>query len=245
LPCLNIPEYSSVWARLREKNKALVGEQLMADLVMNSPEKVTICVTGPLSSVAWCIERYGEKFTRNVERCVVMGGALDVKGNVFVKGKNGTAEWNIFWDPPAAKAVLENPPFETVLFALDATNHVPIHSRNVHPYAMTNEYLLSQFVGSVYSRCTHIEYMRPGDGYYAWDVLTAAYIIDPKLCALKRVDVEVIVDQSNPCEGRTKNKGTGNSMLRLPIDIKSERFFTLCYESVKRGIQKPRGVGKL
>lgn len=36
------------------------------------------------------------------------GGAIDVLGNVFaddVNGHDGTAEWNIFWDPRAAKRV--------------------------------------------------------------------------------------------------------------------------------------------
>lgn len=38
----------------------------------------------------------------------VSGGAIDVPGNVFaddVEGHDGTAEWNIFWDPRAAKRV--------------------------------------------------------------------------------------------------------------------------------------------
>lgn len=40
------------------------------------------------------------------------GGAIDVPGNVFpetVDGVDGTAEWNIFWDPPAAKRVSATP----------------------------------------------------------------------------------------------------------------------------------------
>lgn len=33
------------------------------------------------------------------------GGAIDVAGNVSEEGFDETAEWNIFWDPPAAKRV--------------------------------------------------------------------------------------------------------------------------------------------
>lgn len=33
------------------------------------------------------------------------GGALDVPGNVSVEGFDGSAEWNFFWDPSAAKRV--------------------------------------------------------------------------------------------------------------------------------------------
>lgn len=35
------------------------------------------------------------------------GGALDVPGNVSVEGFDGSAEWNFFWDPSAAKRVRE------------------------------------------------------------------------------------------------------------------------------------------
>lgn len=238
LPCINIPEHVALWEKLEDENKKLVGEQLMADLVINSKEKVTICVTGPLSCVAWCINKYGKKFTDNVEQCSIMGGAVDVKGNVFVNGKNGTAEWNIYWDPFAAKTVLEEPSFETILFSLDATNHVPVNSAVVRPFGMTNKYLLSQFVGSVWSACTHVELMRPGDGYYAWDVLTAAYAINQEIADLQSVDLDVTVENTSESEGRTA-RSTKNSLgrLKMATNTNAQKFYSMCYDGVKRGIQ--------
>lgn len=41
-------------------------------------------------------------------RLALSGGAIDVPGNVFAtdaEGHDGTAEWNFFWDPRAAKRV--------------------------------------------------------------------------------------------------------------------------------------------
>lgn len=238
LPSLNIPEHVSIWEKLREKNKSLIGEQLMADLVMKSKEKVTICVTGPLSCVAWCIQKYGDKFTSNVEQCIIMGGAIDVKGNVFTESKNGTAEWNIFWDPPAAKVVLEDPPFKTVLFALDATNSVPVNSEHVQPFGKYNRYLLTQFVASAWSSCTHLELMRPGDGYYAWDVLTAAYALDQKIASLVPVDVDVIVGSSNPSEGRTARSASVRiRKVLMASNTNASLFYNMLYKSMQRGIQ--------
>lgn len=237
LPSLNIPEHVALWKRVERENEKHIGEQLMADLVMNSKEKVTICVTGPLNCVAWCIKTYGDRFVRNVEKCVVMGGAVDVKGNVFTKGKSGKAEWNIYWDPQAAKTVLENPPFETVLFSLDSTNQVPINSPIVQRFGATNRFLLSQFVGSAWSCCTHLELMRPGDGYYAWDVLAAAYVIQPNISATEPMMIEVITDPSHPDEGRTtRSKGTSTSLLKVATKVNSAMFYKMCYDSVRRGL---------
>lgn len=237
LPSLNIPQHVSLWKKIEGENKKLIGEQLMADLVMNSKEKVTLCVTGPLSCVAWCITTYGERFTKNVEKCVIMGGAIDVKGNVFETGKSGKAEWNIYWDPEAAKTVLENPPFEVVLFALDATNHVPINSAIVQRFGITNQYLLSQFVGSAWSSCTHLELMRPGDGYYAWDVLAAAYVVESRIASAESVALKVKTDSSLPDEGQlVRIKPSSNNLLKMATNVNSSLFYKMCFDGVKRGL---------
>ena len=69
----------------------------------------------------------------NIREVVAMAGAVDVPGNVqSIHIKQGevhdnSAEWNVYWDPDAAKVVLEEHPSLNVrLFSLDATNHVPI-----------------------------------------------------------------------------------------------------------------------
>lgn len=236
LPSMNTPESVALWKELEAQNQKLVGEQLLADLVMQSPEKVTICVTGPLSSVAWCIDKYGEAFTSKVEECIIMGGAVDVRGNVFLDGRtDGTAEWNIFWDAQAAKTVLSCPHMRNILFSLDSTNHVPVNSEVVQKFGAQNQYLLSQFVGSAWSCCTHFELMRPGDGYYAWDVLTAAYAIDPTIAEVDPVALDVIVEQC-PSEGRTK-RATGEATGPLTFVAKNTKA-AVFYDIVMRSTRK-------
>lgn len=241
LPCVNIPKHQAVWEAVRAENDALVGEELMAKLVMESPEKVTICVTGPLSCVAWCVEKYGEQFTRNVEECIVMGGAVDVKGNVFLDDRtDGSAEWNIFWDPAAAQTVLTCPHLKTVLFSLDSTNSVPVTSAVVQRFGAQNEYLLSQFVGAAWASCTHFELMRPGDGYYAWDVLTAAYAIDKAIAEVEPVAVEVVVEAGSPSEGQTRRLATGSvsGNTLMAKNTKADVFYDMVMASTRRCLSK-------
>ncbi|KAG5473932.1 hypothetical protein LSCM1_04568 [Leishmania martiniquensis] len=239
LPCVNIPEHVAIWESVRAENNALVGEELMAQLVMSSPEKVTICVTGPLSCVAWCIEKYGEAFCKNVEECIIMGGAVDVKGNVFIDGRtDGSAEWNIFWDPSAAKTVLTCPHLRTTIFSLDSTNAVPVTSEVVRQFGAQNNYLLSQFIGSAWASCTHFELMRPGDGYYAWDVLTTAYAIERQLAEVEAVSLEVVVDANAPNEGQTRRTASGvpSGNTYVAKNANAEVFYSMVIESARRGL---------
>nr|AGU68101.1 purine nucleosidase [Angomonas desouzai] len=234
LPCVNIPEHNAVWEEVYEENDQRLGEQLMADLVLGSPEKVTLCVTGPLSCVAWCIDKYGDAFVNKIEKCVIMGGALHTKGNVFIEGRtDGSAEWNIFWDPAAAKKVLENTKLKKVLFSLDSTNHVPVNSSVVRRFGAQNEYLLSQFIGSAWASCTHHELMRPGDGYYAWDVLTAAYVVDNSISTFVSSSVEVVL--SGESEGKTEPSFNGDRddlLVGEKIDV--QKFYDLVLQSARK-----------
>ncbi|CBZ23748.1 uncharacterized protein [Leishmania mexicana MHOM/GT/2001/U1103] len=236
LPCVNIPEHVAIWEAVRDENDALVGEEAMAQLVMSSPEKVTICVTGPLSCVAWCIEKYGEEFCKNVEECIIMGGAVDVKGNVFIDRRtDGSAEWNIFWDPAAAKTVLMCPHLKKVIFSLDSTNSVPVTSEVVQKFGAQNKYLLSQFVGSAWASCTHFELVRPNDGYYAWDVLTAAYAIERRLAEVEAVSLEVVVEANAPNEGQTRRaaEGAATGNIYVAKNTKADMFYRMVMDSAR------------
>nr|AAB87413.1 inosine-adenosine-guanosine-nucleoside hydrolase [Trypanosoma brucei brucei] len=233
MPFLNIVEDVALWEKLKPENEAHNGQQLLADLVMKSKEKVTVCVTGPLSNMAWCIEKYGEAFTSKVEECVIMGGAVDVGGNVFLPTTDGSAEWNIYWDPPAAKKVLCCPNIRCVLFSLDATNTVPVRSVDVKGFGAQNQYLLSQMVGTMWAMSTHEEILRDGDAYYAWDALTAAYILEPTIATLEPVALDVDVSKGKS-EGRTpRASGEGKPCAHVARNPSKQMFHDLVFASTR------------
>lgn len=75
--------------------------QLWIDTVRADPGRVVGLVTGPLTNLALAI-RLDPGIVDLFAGIVVMGGAFDHRGNV-----GGTAEWNIFVDPEAARVVLD------------------------------------------------------------------------------------------------------------------------------------------
>ncbi|CAM9517676.1 unnamed protein product [Ascophyllum nodosum] len=123
LPQLNRFETTEEALRLQE-GPGVSGEALLAKTLLSAEAPVTLIATGPLTNVAWVLDNFPEASSK-IDKVLIMGGAIDVQGNVSVKGFDGSAEWNFFWDPAAAKRVWESD-LELVLTPLDATDSVPI-----------------------------------------------------------------------------------------------------------------------
>ncbi len=86
----------------------------MADLLMTSPEPITVAAVGPLTNVALLLRIFPEAAAR-IGRLVIMGGSATRGGTV-----TAAAEFNIWADAEAAQAVLTST-LPIVLVGLDVT----------------------------------------------------------------------------------------------------------------------------
>lgn len=75
---------------------------VIIDTLKTNPGEVTLVTLGPLTNIATALLRAPE-IASLVQRCVVMGGAANVVGNV-----TPAAEYNIWVDPEAAKIVFHS-----------------------------------------------------------------------------------------------------------------------------------------
>jgi inosine-uridine nucleoside N-ribohydrolase len=98
------------------------AHQLIADVVADADEPVTLVAVAPLTNVARALDGHPE-VVDGLERVVIMGGNLDAPGNVGA----ADAEWNFWIDVPAAARVLGSG-VPITLVPLDATNDVPVPS---------------------------------------------------------------------------------------------------------------------
>ena len=137
-----------------------------------------------------------------MEELVIMGGAVDVPGNVndsdeFVS-PNGKAEWNFFVDPLAASKVFESD-LPITLIPLDATNQVPVKIPFIDEFTRMARCPIGRMTSQV------LESVRPfaAQGvFYAWDPLAAVYLVNPDIVTLNRFPVEVKAsgpDAGNSC----------------------------------------------
>jgi purine nucleosidase len=270
------------------------GHEGLAVMVMQefsrrgSRTPITLLATGPLSNVAHCIDKYGAAFTDCVGRLVVMGGAVHVDGNVWQehigaeatigRSVDGSAEWNIFWAASAARKVLCQSVFASastaaesriVLFALDATNSVPITADRVREFGKCRSRVF-QYAGmsrtiindggedgedsndiaelvppvtapfaQIAGTCWSIVPWYPREtapAYYAFDVLTAAFLVDPTICDLVPTRIGVIAEPNHPSEGRTypvdlaAADGVVGTVL-LAKNVNQQRFYEIMYDA--------------
>jgi pyrimidine-specific ribonucleoside hydrolase len=87
---------------------------LMAQVLRDATEPVTIVPIGPLTNIALLLAAYPSLHPK-IDRLVVMGGALD-GGNT-----TAVAEFNLWSDPEAARRVLVEERLPTVLVPIDLT----------------------------------------------------------------------------------------------------------------------------
>lgn len=93
------------------------SEKIICDEVRAAPDEVTILCLGPLTNIARAFQRDPQLPTL-VNRLVIMGGSLNCFGNV-----TPAAEYNIHYDPLAARAVFRARTAKT-LIPLDVTKQV-------------------------------------------------------------------------------------------------------------------------
>jgi pyrimidine-specific ribonucleoside hydrolase len=86
----------------------------LADLLLSSPEPVTVATIGPMTNLALLLAVFPEAAER-IGRLVVMGGSAAFGGNV-----TAAAEFNVWADPEAAQALL-TAGLPTTMVGLDVT----------------------------------------------------------------------------------------------------------------------------
>jgi pyrimidine-specific ribonucleoside hydrolase len=108
------------------------ASDLIIEITQNTEDPITIVAVGPLTNIADAIQK-DAGITVNIKEIYIMGGAVNVDGNVGNSGvgiQNKYAEWNIYIDPTAANIVL-NSGIPIILVPLDATKDVPV-TRNFY-----------------------------------------------------------------------------------------------------------------
>ncbi len=178
-------ERRSVQARVvQEPARVFLARKLAA-----APRPVTILMTGPASNLVAALEA-NPSLAENIIEVVWMAGAIDVAGNVRTYAHDGSAEWNVFWDPPAARKLLEMR-LPLTIFPLDAANHVPVDMDFLRQLAEQRAYRLSDFAGQCWATTVntipHYDYQ-----YFMWDTLATGYLGRPDLMTFRQLELAVV-----------------------------------------------------
>src|SRR5215216_3635684 len=196
------------------------ASDVLIDVIQASNESITIVAVGPLTNIAEALETAPEIRT-NIREIYIMGGAVDVEGNVGNSGagiQNEHAEWNIYIDPVAANIVFHSG-IPITLVPLDATKNVPV-TRNF--YKVLDKNRTTPTSNLVYQLLTaNLGFVDSG-GFQFWDSLTAAIFTDPSIATFQDMEL-LVVEEEGSESGRTKNDATG-AKIKVAVGAKQDAF---------------------
>ena len=180
----------------------------LKETISNSEEKVTLCVSGPMTNIGKAILEMPE-IVKNIDQIIFMGGSAT--------GGNTTpaAEFNILVDPDATHIVLHSG-VKLVMMGLDVTHQAISTSNRIKNISDTKTKTSELLVGLM-SRLANLEIVKKKfpDGTPVHDAFVTAYLVDNSLTKGNFVNVEVetlsdltlgqtVVDV-NEISGRDKN----------------------------------------
>ena len=215
---------------LPENSREISSEsavELLTRIIQGSPQKVHLITLGPLTNVGEVLE-VEPGLVMNLEMITVMGGAVEVPGNVGSSSniENEVAGWNFYVDPRAAAEVFGSGAPIT-LVPLDATNYVPITMAFYRRLERDRTTSVAEFVYRVLA--AQEEYVRYGS-YYFWDPLAAAIATEEGLGTFQEISL-IVVEEEGVESGRTLEDERGG-IIRVAMKADRERFEALFLDAV-------------
>ena len=186
-----------------QQPRSISAPELMIQTIKESPQPVTILATGPLTNVAEAL-RLDPSIADNIAAVHVMGGAVDVEGNLYESPTpidNEVAEWNIWIDPLAAQEVLTASSelgFPLYLSPLDATNDIPFTAEDAAAWRETGT------PESILAADLMEEFFLPviGSEPSVWDLVAAINLSEPAFCEETPLHINVVTEAGNT-QGQT------------------------------------------
>lgn len=194
--------------------------ELLADTIRAAPGEIVVVAIGPLTNLAEAFQA-DPALAGQIKELIIMGGAVNVPGNVSdADSANRFAEWNFFADPVAADIVLASGAPIT-LVPLDATNDVPFTQgfyQRLRADALTRPAVFTYNL--IYTNQWWL-----GGGMYWWDTLAAAVVTDPALVTFEEMALDVVTEEGSEM-GRSIET-TGGSPMRVATDADRQAFEAL------------------
>jgi purine nucleosidase len=197
------------------------SSEVLAAQLAAATQPVTVLLTGPCSTLVQALA-LDPSLAARIGQVVWMGGAVDVPGNVRTYNQNGTAEWNVFWDPIGAQQLLTYE-LPLTLIPLDVTNQVPVNLAFLRRLARQTSHPLSQLAGQFWATTVATiptyEYT-----YFMWDVLATSFLAIPEAFEVETLELDIIAAGANA--GRTLRQPGSGHWVRVAKHVDTEAFYT-------------------
>ena len=169
-------------------DKAVYSDDLIIDKLNAHPGEITILAVAPLTNLA-AAETKNPGILKKAKEIVIMGGAFKVPGNVTPH-----AEFNIFYNPEAAKKVFASCN-NIVVLPLDITEQLIFTPEMAEDIVRKSESNLTQFISDLCKFMTeaNLRYRQTKGtkGFLVHDGAAVAYLFYPDTLLFRRAKVDV------------------------------------------------------
>lgn len=198
------------WPPVHPALPAIDAADFILDVTRQATEALTLIALGPLTNVAHALTR-GHRTLERLARLVVMGGAVDVPGNV-----TPTAEFNMHVDPEAAARVLDaGLPLDLV--PLDATRQVVLARGDLETALARRPGPLATRIAAFTEHAFRVDEARRVAGMILHDPLAVAVAVDPTLVQWESTRIDVADDG-------TTRRTSGPPNCRVARVVEAKRF---------------------
>eukprot|EP00761_Pharyngomonas_kirbyi_P014281 gb/GECH01014311.1/.p1 GENE.gb/GECH01014311.1/~~gb/GECH01014311.1/.p1 ORF type:complete len:423 (+),score=70.10 gb/GECH01014311.1/:1-1269(+) len=174
--------------------------RMIRNELLYSPCRVRVLTLGTLTDLARFLRFYPGLAHSKMESVYMMGGAVDVPGNVhFFVPANKAAESNAYLDADAFNRVIRFPGLKRYLVSLTATNTVPLTPEflkrlsEIETLAGTLTWSMLNAVRKSYGTK---EFYKE---FYVWDPITMATALDSEFCrSWDHYQMYVVTDPKRP-----------------------------------------------
>ncbi len=223
------PPLGGQFAKTRPRKENAIS--FLIESIENNPGEVTILAIGPLTNIAMVLNLRPDLGPK-IKSLVFMGGNAKVPGNV-----TPYAEFNFWFDPEAAQAVIKSDIPEKIMFGLDITNHAILTRRHFDEIVAAKTPITEIFAHDMGDGWPGF-YENPKATAYIWDCLAAGYLIDPSFVTASEIanlEVNTVFGPSYggtfiPPEGSEGIGGKVGVMLNLDFP----RFFEIYKDLITR-----------
>ena len=196
--------------------------------LMNSPEKITMVTTGPMTNLGMAL-RMEPKIVDKIQEIVFMGGSY-ANGNV-----TPAAEFNILADAEAAHVCISSG-LPITMVGLDVTRKALCYPEIVERMRKVGNKASDLFTDLMAFFCKTQKEVYGWEGGPLHDPITIAYLIDPTVLITKPMNVTVDTSSSQSY-GRTNCDFFGymkkEPNVNVGIDIDVEKFWDIVEDGLK------------
>ena len=228
------PPHGGRFAATRPRSSDAVA--FLVETIERYPDEVTLVALGPLTNLALALRRRPDLAPR-IHGLVFMGGSARVPGNV-----TPAAEFNVWFDPEAAAAVLAAPIPRVAMFGLDVTNHAPLRKTLFDRIVAVDTPLTRLMRHDMGARFE----CDPAATWYVWDCITAAWLVEPSIVtASERLSIGVDAT-FGPTYGATvvEPVGAGSGRrIEVMLDLDVDGFYALYADLLTRPVPVPADHG--